>query len=167
MAFITSLLLVHQQLHQQIINYQSFSSIKDIMVSSTEHANSSSNALVLDVASIGSNTRIEYMKAQQETWASKHHIRHVFETTEDDDLLPNCTISRSPTEQDIKKHVNSCRISHKRHKFKHLYHFLHARWVLNKAHPAGWLCAQQRPGTGTALYKALQSYNNGTYCHQQ
>jgi hypothetical protein len=116
-------------------------------------------SLVLDVATIGSNTRLDYMKAQQETWASSHYVRHVFTTTEDDDAMPNCTMSTFPTEQSIKWHVNACRKRHKLdRRFKHMFHYVHARWVLNKAHPAGWLCAQHRPGT--ALYKALQSYSN-------
>jgi hypothetical protein len=148
------------------INYQSVSAVIDSMMTTKVDEQATNNTsttnaallLVLDVASVGSNTRLEYMKAQQETWASQNYIRHFFETTEDDDVLPNCTISTFATEQDIKSHVNFCRRSHKRHKFKHLYHYLHAQWVLHKAHPAGWLCAQHRPGT--ALYKALQRYKN-------
>ena len=53
---------------------------------------------IIDVISIGSNTRLDYLWAQETTWGSHNSIRHFIPVTEDDDPVSSTTSrsSRSP-----------------------------------------------------------------------
>ena len=100
---------------------------------------------IIDVLSLGSQSRLDYLVAQQSTWASHSSIRHFFNVTEHDDRDPHCAMSMD--KQDVRKRVLQCRKDFQ-NGFLRQYKYMPATWVVRKAHPMGWWCAQSRPGTG-------------------
>lgn len=110
----------------------------------------------IDVVSIGSMDRPSYLKAQAETWAQHSSIRMFVNVTEQDDFDPNC--SKNKTLEQVTQHVQQCRSLHSTTNFLLQYKFFPPRFVLRKANPPGWLCAQTRPGSGLA--KIGRMYRN-------
>lgn len=105
--------------------------------------------LVVDVMSIGSNTRPDYTQTQAETWASHPIIRNFWSVTEDDDNSSSEWGFNCSAIANIQDYVSNCRNRHATG-FLQQYRFFPARWVLRKANPVGWLCAQVRVGTALA-----------------
>ena len=118
---------------------------------------------MIDIISIGSLTRAEYQKAQQETFGSHISVRNFFSITERDDVDQDCTTRL--TWKDVQAISGFCGGLRKDIQNKHrlLYDlkvkFAKPEWLnRTKADPVGWICAQKRPMAG--LYKALQFYNH-------
>jgi hypothetical protein len=114
-------------------------------LSSSSLSSPTPSLLTIDVLSLGSQSRLDYLVAQQTTWASHSTIRHFFNVTEHDDRDPNCAMSMD--KQNVRKQVLQCRNDFQ-NGFLRQYKYMPATWVVRKSHPMGWLCAQSRPGTG-------------------
>jgi len=100
---------------------------------------------VVDVLSIGSISRLNYLTGQRSSWASHPSIRWFLNATERDDTDPYCF--RNATHDDISTQIQHCRNLHST-PFLSQYKYFIPRWVLRKANPTGWWCAQVRPGSG-------------------
>jgi hypothetical protein len=109
-------------------------------------SSSSSFNITIDVVSIGSLNRPDYLQAQFSTWGQHPSIRWFINVTENDDLYPDCPNNTSLTQ--VKSHVQQCRKLHSSTPFLSQYKYFPPRFVLRKSNPAGWLCAQVRPGSG-------------------
>ena len=102
---------------------------------------------MIDVISIGSETRLERLNAQLDTWAGSHRsVRHFWGFTERQDLNQSCT--DIPAE-DLATLTQTCKSSsgfdpliagHARR----YYGF--GEGLKDHAKEAGWLCAQRRVG---------------------
>jgi hypothetical protein len=133
----------------------------DYQYQTKAHNNSSGEGLVFDFISIGSKSRLKYLKAQQRTFGAHSSVRHFFSITEDDDYDQECNTKLTP------------------HDASHIYDFCHDKKrneVLSRKHPIlkrrkefafqkqeamGWMCAQKRPNDG--LQKALKKYTQQEY----
>ena len=115
--------------------------------------------LSLDVISIGSISRLDYVTTQADTFGSHPLIRAFHPVTESD--VMNETCGGNMTTDDFNNIVLLC---------KQNYTVLEPRWsrfvrqyfapkklLSTKKNPMGWLCAQTRPAM--ALYHALINYN--------
>jgi hypothetical protein len=116
---------------------------------------------VVDIISIGSLTRVEYQKAQQETFGRHPSVRHFFSITEMDDVDKECTARL--TWRDVQAISGFCGGLRKEIKNQHrlLYDlkvkFAKPEWLQRtKTDPMAWICAQKRPMAG--LWKALKVY---------
>ena len=125
-----------------------------------ETASIQDQQLVVDVLSIASNTRLEYVEAQRRTWASHSMVRNFFHVTEDDDPEPNCY--KELKNEDVFAISQSCRnkgingpdSTWIQRRMAHLY--ARVQWLKKKKSPVGWMCAQKRFPAGLA--KVLRSY---------
>ena len=119
-------------------------------------------SFVVDILSVGSIHRMDYLEAQRDTFATHISVRNFFNATEQDDADPSC--STSLTKIAIWKIVTFCRITKKwdrRRQFVMTHEqnsFATKRWLERKANPQGWLCAQSRPAQG--FYKVMQHYKS-------
>ena len=106
--------------------------------------------LTIDILSIGSNTRQEFLHAQRHSFGSHKAIRHFFDATEVDDIDPNCSTSLSM--DDVKAISKFCSNKKwKTHQFlmqNQRNAYASAVWLSKKVNPAGWMCAQTRPSFG-------------------
>ena len=114
---------------------------------------------VVDVVSIGSISRLDFLMAQVETWASHRSIRHYWGFSELNDFDPECTSAASARDLDNK--VDSCRAFHSAtgNDFFSSY-YGQTEGGRDRAHNSGWLCAQRRPGR--ALGWLHYQYAGGT-----
>ena len=128
----------------------SFESQINSQASTTSHSSEQNATMspIIDIVSIGSMDRPSYLQAQAETWGQHSSIRLFVNVTEKDDLDPDC--SRNKTLEQVRYLVQQCRIKHSSTKFLLQYKYFPPRFVLRKANPQGWLCAQVRPGSGLA-----------------
>ena len=118
----------------------------------------------VDILSIASLTRLGLAKVQHATWATHLTARYFWNATELDDPDPECSYNK--TMGDVEQWINACKSSFpgmrepsnalKRH-FR--LHYARLQWIQKKANPAGWLCAQTRPGS--ALAKLGHTYRCG------
>jgi hypothetical protein len=111
----------------------------------------------LDILSVASTTRMDYVEAQRRTWGAHPRIRNFFHVTEDDDVEPQC--SQQLTNQDVFDISRACRKPGKDtswivRRFSNFY--ASTKWLQKKPSPTGWLCAQKRFPTGLA--KVLRTY---------
>jgi hypothetical protein len=116
---------------------------------------------VIDILSIGSNTRPELMEAQKKTFASHVSVRNFFAATEDDDDDPDCGKHLLP--EDALQISIFCRKTRyfdpvTQAVMDQMQHFFaKPKYLQDKGSVAGkWMCAQRRPIFG--LYKAFQAY---------
>jgi hypothetical protein len=116
---------------------------------------------VVDIISIGSLTRVEYQKAQRETFGRHPSVRHFFSITEMDDVDKECTARL--TWRDVQAISGFCGGLRKdiQNKHRFLYDlkvkFAKPEWLQRtKTDPMAWICAQKRPMAG--LWKALKAY---------
>lgn len=114
----------------------------------------STHKLVVDVVSIGSQSRIAYMKAQRESWASHPTIRHFWEVTEADDYNPHCV--DNITDAIMKEQVDWCQQQFKS-PFRARYRMQPIRFVRKKG--IGWYCATARPGSGMRVAERFYKAN--------
>jgi hypothetical protein len=106
--------------------------------------------LTIDILSIGSNTRLDFLEAQRTSFGSHRAVRHFFNATEADDADSNCAATLSV--KDVFSIANFCHAKKwKTHRKLMAYYrscYATQRWLGKKANPAGWLCAQTRPTFG-------------------
>lgn len=121
-----------------------------------EESRESPNAITIDIMSVGSQNRSHYQTAQRKTWASHSSVRSFYPITELDDKDPQCG-SKTSLEQ-VGVMVEQCRHWFLEGFLKQ-YQYLPRSWVIRKANPAGWMCAQSRWGNGMA--KLAKLYRNG------
>ncbi len=111
--------------------------------------------LIIDVLSIGSNTRPEYLTSQIETWASHAHVRNFWGVTEDQDYDRTCDKMATP---DLEDFVKQCRGPKgwypSLEKFRRRSFGLASGHGL-ETHQAGWFCAQRRPGHSLGWLQAM------------
>jgi hypothetical protein len=105
----------------------------------------------VDIISIGSNTRPEYLTAQRETWGSHPLIRNFFVATEADDIDPAC---QSQPRNLTVQWQDFCRATYKYNETasppQNTTHVMHwystslfsAYYLDQKPNPVGYLCAQ-------------------------
>jgi hypothetical protein len=123
--------------------------------------------LILDVLSIGSLSRIEFLETQRNILTSSHFMRRYFNATERDDFDPSCSFHL--TNNDTQKIKRFCRTAGERYAtgkgtstlldstFRDFSrYFLPRKLMAKKRNPASWLCAQQRPLS--ALRKTLEFF---------
>ncbi|CAB9512930.1 expressed unknown protein [Seminavis robusta] len=115
---------------------------------------------VVDILSIGSKQRPDYLVAQRESFASHASVRHFFNATEADDLDdPHCDSHLTP--ENTVQISRFCKVKrlHPQTQVMMQYArnlYANGNWLLKKANPVGWMCAQRRPMHG--LYKVFQQY---------
>lgn len=137
---------------------QHSSSTQKTTTSANQHAPTSS--FLVDILSIGSNQRLEYLQAQRESFASHISVRNFFNVTENDDDDPFCASKLS--KRNVTMISRFCRRKKKWNpKRQFLLSYLQTayateRWLRNKPNPAGWMCAQTRPMQG--FYKVIRYY---------
>ena len=105
----------------------------------------------VDILSVGSVTRLEFLHAQKRTFASHASVRNFFNVTERDDPDPDC--HEKLTRSQLQQISLYCRNERPSKAVGETYRFirgLYARWpwLEKKANPVGWMCAQQRPHAG-------------------
>lgn len=121
--------------------------------------NETKREVVIDVLSIGSETRVEYLTGQVETWATDPSIRHFWGFTEEQDydacpLMSDQTLNsyastcKSPKGWDpkVESFVNS--------------HYGKASGLIRTN--AGWFCAQRRPGRALGWLQAKYGAGSAT-----
>ena len=107
--------------------------------------------LNIDLMSIGSLFRSEYMMKQKQTWASHPSIRSFYGFTELDDHKPYCSV-----DLDVVEYYNRCKNKEinvwdsdvTNVKVSNVFRSKHYGMdtMKSKGIKAGWLCAQKRPG---------------------
>ena len=109
----------------------------------------SNRRTIIDVISIASQDRKEYVETQSELFQKHATVRHFWNVTEVDDGVQWMNCSTTMTERSVKRYIQQCR---KRHNTQFLiqYRYFVPGWVLRKPNPIGWVCAQVRPGSAIA-----------------
>ena len=142
--------------------------------------NTNNNGISIDLISIGSLFRSEYMMKQKETWASHSSIRSFYGFTELDDDNPYCSVDLDIIEymdQCKDKSINVWDSSMKRNNYNttvsNVFRSKHygTDTMKKKGIKSGWICAQKRPGFAVGkigrLYKedALKERNKNSKSH--
>lgn len=115
---------------------------------------------VVDLLSIGSNSRLEYLEAQRETFGKHLSVRLFFNATEDTDDDPTC--SQRLSKWNVTQISRFCHVKKKwnpNRQFLMSYlksAYANEVWLRRKPNSPGWMCAQTRPMQG--LYQLLQFY---------
>ena len=107
----------------------------------------------IDVLSIGSLTRPEYLHAQKQTWGAHRSVREFWGYTEYNDFNQTCgKMSRA----EVDTHVTKC------HEYKgwgkSMRHYIGDGYTLAEGvirRDAGWLCAQRRVGRSLAWIQKM------------
>jgi len=137
--------------------------------------------VIIDVISLGSQTRPEYLTYQTKTWATYPNIRHFWGLTEDDDFNPYCSnidkhdldisIERCKSAMGWETEIEGFRIqaygqAGGSHAQENLYGTLGGGVArLKKAmedahqHKAGWFCAQRRIGPALGWLQSVYQDN--------
>jgi hypothetical protein len=155
-------------------NLATNSSVPTPSVMSSKEQSTRGLQQLFDVISIGSSTRPDYVEAQRRTWASDPRVRSFYHVTEQDDPEPR-TCTERLTRNDTVRISQKCRDIHIRkstdpnfsyYMQRMVWEFARKGWMMKKANPVGWLCAQKRFGVG--LVKMLRRYNEPSQSrHQQ
>ncbi|KAL7579667.1 hypothetical protein ACA910_021817 [Epithemia clementina (nom. ined.)] len=102
----------------------------------------------IDILSIGSSrpSRQPLQAAQEETFGSHRAVRYFYRGTEQDDWH-KCHLRLTPP--NVERVSVFCRNRDTKQAYPILYrmapHFVSSKYLMKKANPAGWLCAQKRP----------------------
>lgn len=120
---------------------------------------SPTRSAVVDIVSIGTKTRLEYLDAQLESWANHSSVRHFFRITEDDDKNPNC--AENLRMMDMIYQVDMCLNEFKRSDLAR-YSMLNINFVKNQKNPLAWYCATARPGSGMGVAERFYKQNKTT-----
>jgi hypothetical protein len=112
------------------------------------------DSVSVDIISVGSLTRTEYLLAQQRTFGSHQAVRHFFRITERNDTDPTCHADLTP--EKIEGVVEFCSRAAADDESV-ISETLRTKLFRPRRH-AGWLCAQTRPISG--LHGVLQKYAN-------
>ena len=139
-------------------------SIDVIKVTNNVHHDVSSQQeqqpFVLDVVSIASNTRLDYMEAQKAYMTSHAAVRHFLYVTEEDDIDQGCKLGRVGGKlhrADIRRIHNFCT---KKDNFDFGGHLPY--WGDLTKGRLGWLCAQTRPQIGFIQMIRERYYNTNS-----
>ena len=113
------------------------------------------SSISVDIVSVGSFTKSDFQKAQEDTFRTHPSVRNFYRITELNDTDTTCHTDLTLNE--LEKVVKYCKNP------SHRKHISDTSWLLRRLvyHPknhTGWLCAQKRPMDG--LYSALQQYVN-------
>ena len=97
---------------------------------------------VIDILSIGSETRLEYLQAQRETFASHRAVRNFFFVTERNDTDPTCSKLLLP--EDVYRITRFCKGRRSIHRASYLMRYLRnaytsKKWLMKKKSPVGWV----------------------------
>ena len=112
---------------------------------------------VIDMISIGSDTRPHYQTVQQETFGRHAAVRHFYKITEANDTHTTChnmTVAQAENVYDICKRPSTYRSWPLMRR-----HLAPRKWLfggVKQKNPVGWLCAQRRPLD--ALQGVLSNY---------
>ena len=110
----------------------------------------SSTSPIVDVVSIGSISRLDYLTAQVETWASHRSTRHFWGFSEGQDFDQECSSSVSPS--GLEKIVKGCKdilrtFEKQDDRIGSFFsQFYGATEGGIRSGDAGWICAQRRLG---------------------
>ena len=100
--------------------------------------------MVVDVVSIGSESRFDYMTTQLQTWAATS--RNFYGFTESTDFDPSCSLSLSDESVRL-DYLNTCRLPNVGTK----------RYGIGHGKSGGWICAQRRVGKALGWLQAVYS----------
>ena len=120
---------------------------------------SATDPFTVDILSVGSVNRSDYLDAQRRTFASHNSVRNFFYVTEKDDADSDC--ATEITWNHVKMVSGFCKRRNGRGGPGEIYRgmsnwYARINWLQKKSNPVGWLCAQPRPFAG--LMKALSHY---------
>ena len=112
----------------------------------------SDTGFTIDIMSVGSRSREDYLISQHNTWASHPSVRYFFGLTEDDDADPLC--HEHLTRETMERISGHClRRKNRQAMWNHSYlmqlqtnNFAHGKYLNSKS--PGWLCGQKRPSHG-------------------
>jgi hypothetical protein len=117
-----------------------------------------STGLIADIVSLGSVTRMDYLTAQIETWASHRSVRHFWGFSELQDFDQECA---SWSEGRRASAVEHCKASgfkdSKISSFASEYYGLSEGYRIRSDDP-GWICAQRRVMCSIGLILSIQHY---------
>ena len=141
-----------------VVNEASLTSLLEEPPSFVSHAESS--GLTTDIVSIGSVTRMDYLTAQIETWASHRGVRHYWGFSELQDFDPECSAMSEEARSAV---VDMCKATEafKDPKIKSFSEEFYGLSEGNRVRSgdAGWVCAQRR--VGRALGWLHSQYSGG------
>jgi hypothetical protein len=141
-----------------VINESGLSTILDEPPSFVSQAKSS--GLTTDIVSLGSVTRMDYLTAQIETWASHRGVRHYWGFSELQDFDPECS---TMSDEARSAAVDTCKTgpAFKDPKIKSFFADYYGLSEGNRvrSNDAGWICAQRR--VGRALGWLHSQYSGG------
>ncbi len=112
---------------------------------------------IVDVLSVASNQRPDYVQTQRNTWARHPLVRNFFNVTEDLDGGDSCLripetevlkVSRWCRKRYLSPDPSSKEFSWVMQRF--VQYYARKAWLMTKPNPAGWLCAQKRFPVGFA-----------------
>jgi hypothetical protein len=115
---------------------------------------------VVDVMSTGSQTRLDFLDGQVNSWASHSYVRHFWGFSELDDVDPNCSATIGKTND----HFRMCkRVIPKKSDSVLMKYFQMAYGGGTRSKPGGWHCAQTRFGqalgrVGAEYRKRIRQY---------
>ena len=153
---------------QQINNIDAFPPNGDAARRRDNTALSQKPTLTVDILSIGSNHRPEYLEAQRETFANHASVRYFVGVTQEDSQEPEC--EKQISTADVQAIVKFCKVSwedankHPAYTSGSVSQRLRARFagwdnfLKHHRNPEGWLCSQRRPVD--ALWRLLQYYSS-------
>ena len=106
-----------------------------------------SHDVVVDVVSIGSESRIDQLTAQVDTWASHHNVRNYWGFTERHDFDADCS---SMSEEALQSYVQTCKSplgwDERIEEFRMSHFFDPLAIDLDPRAASEWFCAQRRLG---------------------
>ncbi len=110
--------------------------------------------VTIDIVSIGSNTRFQYLEAQASTWTSHPYVRSFWGFTEKHAHNETCD---SMTDEEVTLHIDKC-VAGFNETAGRAQHFISDGYTLvedKKRRDAGWICAQRRVGRALGWLKQV------------
>eukprot|EP00429_Kryptoperidinium_foliaceum_P011228 CAMPEP_0176003704 /NCGR_PEP_ID=MMETSP0120_2-20121206/1313_1 /TAXON_ID=160619 /ORGANISM="Kryptoperidinium foliaceum, Strain CCMP 1326" /LENGTH=410 /DNA_ID=CAMNT_0017336359 /DNA_START=106 /DNA_END=1338 /DNA_ORIENTATION=- len=107
--------------------------------------------IVVDVLTMASNERLEYMDTQKATWAHHPSVRNFFNVTED--LVEDSSACQQLQLDSVIAVTKFCHRPPYKPSWlmnRFLKYYARESWIKTKSNPAGWLCAQKRFPLGLA-----------------
>lgn len=110
--------------------------------------------VTIDIVSIGSNTRFEYLEAQASTWTSHPSVRYYWGFTEKHAHNETCD---TMTDEEVTLHIDKC-VAGFNETAGRVQNFISDGYTLvedKKRRDAGWICAQRRVGRALGWLKQV------------
>ncbi len=129
-----------------IVDRDSVQHAREPKFHTTGNGGTSNSSIIIDILSIGSLTRPDYLRAQQQTWAMHLSVREFWGFTETEDFDPTCC---EMSQRDAEEYVARCR-DYGGWGWQ-VKHFVEAGYAITEGmsrEEAGWVCAQRRLGRG-------------------